>query len=176
MERHRLLLAGIVVVALLAAVMFSKPSITGYLPTETVSQGINIKVDNSQRFYLDSDELISLRGFALTGAVEGEGLVNVYLLNPKTSQRLLVASNDRPSVGGMAHITGLATISVRPGERLDLIESGDFEAGGSFVNECRDTCTLPAADFTSDKFVLDVIVEPGASAHISRLKFILANK
>ena len=124
MEKHRMLLAGIVVVALLVTVFFSKPSITGYLPTETISQGINLNVAQSQRFYLESDEVISLRGLSLTGKIEGKGLFKAYLFNPTTGKRFLIVSNDKPSGGGLSSITGLATINVVPGERLDVIETG----------------------------------------------------
>ena len=107
--------------------------------------------------------------------MEGEGLVRAYLLSPKTGDRFLVYSNDAPKGSAMSHITGLATIEVLPGPKLDIIETTENLAGeDSFVNECVETCTLDSGDFRSDEFLMDVIVEPGASVTVSRMRFVIA--
>lgn len=175
MERHRLILAGVVVLFLVFAVAFSKPSVTGYVPTETVSQGIDVFADASQRFYVRSDRPVALSGLSLSGVVEGDGLFNAYLV--RGGERVLVASNERSRRSAMAEITGMMSVSVQPGERLDVIESTDYVVSDkSFVNECVDSCILDPKRWFGQEFVLDVVLEPGTAVRISRIRFSVAEE
>lgn len=174
MENHRLLLAAIVFVSIIAVLLFSKPSITGFVPTATYSQGIDLKVDTSQRFVLKSPtgQPLGIASLALSGVVKGNGLVNIYLSDGKT--KLLAYSNRQKTQSAMQHITGLAVANVLvvPGEKLDLIETvpdGYKTASGGFQNECIETCLLDIN--LGAQAYLDVIVEPGTSVDLTELRF-----
>ena len=175
MESHRLLLGVIVVGIVFGALLFGKPSITGFVPTETYSQELNIDISDSQRFVLSSDEsALKLSSLALTGIVQGEGLVNVYLSDG--SNNWLVFSNKKKQSSAMEHITGLAVheLDIQPSERLDKIETlpaGYKSEPGGFQNECVDTCMLQPDLLNKQSLYLDVIIEPGTHLHISGMRF-----
>jgi len=170
MEKHRLVLAGVVVAFLVFSIAFSKPSVTGYVPTETVSQGIDLFANTSQRFFVELDAPVALTGLSLSGIIEGDGLFNAYVV--KGRERLLVASNEQSRRSALSEITGMMTAQVRPGERLDVIESADYVVSDkSFVNECVDSCILDPAKWSGDEFVLEIILEPGTSVRISHIRF-----
>jgi hypothetical protein len=172
------MLGIIVVLALLATILFTGPSITGYVATETFSKPLNIKIAESQRYFVESEVDIALTAFALSGKVDGEGLVNVYLVD-ESENKLLIFSNKAKSSTAMTHITGLAIIDVKltAGKKLDLIESLDDKyvtSSGSFVNQCEQTCLLNPTIFNGDKFTLDFIVDPGTEFTVTNVRYTIA--
>jgi len=174
MEYHRFLLAAIVFGSIIAVLIFSKPSITGFVPTSTYSQGLDIMADSSQRFILKSPtgQPLGINSLSLSGVVSGSGLVNIYLSDGQT--KLLAFSNKEKIESAMQHITGLAVanIIVEPGQRIDLIESvpdGYKTTSGGFQNECMETCLIDI-NLGSQAF-LDIIVEPGTSVKLTELRF-----
>lgn len=171
MESHRLILGVVVVGIIFAALLIGRPSITGFVPTETYSQELDIHVVESQRFILTSDLKIS--SLALSGSVQGSGLVNVYLSG---TYKWLVYSNKKKERSSMEQITGMAVqeLDISPGEKLNVIETlplGYKTDSGAFQNECIETC-LFSEDLTNRAALyLDVIVEPGTNLHISGIRF-----
>lgn len=170
MESHRLLLGIVVVSILVLALALGKPSITGFVPTEIVSQQLDIDVFESQRFVLSSDSVLSLSTFAISGSSSG-GLVNVYLTDGIS--RWLVFSNRQKESSSMTQITGMVTgeFDIEPGEMLNSIESlpdGYTVRSGVFSSECVETCIM---SFSANPAYLDVVMEPGASLHISEIRF-----
>ena len=173
--RTRLILGIVVVLFLMFALIFKGPSITGYVPHETFSQGLDIHLEKSQRYYLVGDSNISLTGVAISGNVEGSGLVNVYLIHPDTDERLLIFSNKVRSDSAMQHITGLAVVELVPGENMDLIETlddGYVANSGAFVNECEQTCLMDSVK--GCRFTLEFVVEPGTVLDVTKLRYTLA--
>jgi len=178
MHFNRTILGVIVVLALMATLMLTGPSITGYVATETFSKPLNIQITESQRYFVESDADIALSALALSGTVEGDGLVNVYLTD-KEENRLLVFSNKAKSATAMTHITGLAIVDVKltAGKKLDIIESLDdafVTTSGSFVNQCEQTCLLDPSKFNGNKFTLDFVVEPGTEFTITNVRYTVA--
>ena len=175
MESHRLLLGVIVVGIIFGALVVGRPSITGFVPTEAYSQELNIDISSSQRFILSSNEaVLKISSLALTGSVQGNGLVNVYLSDG--GQKWLVFSNKKKQQSAMEQITGLAVheLDIKPGEKLDRIETlpaGYKAASGGFQNECVDTCVLQQDLLNKPSLYLDVIIEPGTTLHISGMRF-----
>ena len=176
METHRLALGIVVMTVIVITLFLGKPSITGFVPTETYTQSLNIDVSESQRFVLSSEsgELLKLSSFLIAGSVDGNGLVNVYLTDG--DRKWLVFSNKRKVGSSMEQITGMAVsdLNIEPGERLNVIESlpsGYQTRSGAFQNECLETCVLDEEIFNKSSLFLDVIIEPGTSLHISEIRF-----
>jgi len=174
MEFHRMVL-GVGVLGIIVATLFmGNPTITGFVPTETFSQKLDLYVFESQRFTLKGDGNLRLSTFALSGEVTGPDLVNVYLSDGVG--RWLVYSNKKKPGTSMTQITGLATreLEVTPGERLDKIETlppGYETRTGIFNNECVETCILDEDMFDQPSLYLDVIIGPGTTLHISEIIF-----
>jgi hypothetical protein len=176
MDAHRLVLTVFVFGIIIITLFFGKPSITGFVPTETYVQELNIDVYESQRFVLSysNGEPLKLSSLMLSGNVYGNGLVNAYLSNGV--DRLLAFSNKRKKGSSMEQITGLAVseLNIAPGEKLNQIEAlpdGYLTKSGLFQNECLETCILNEDMMNRQVLYLDVIIEPGTSVHISEVKF-----
>jgi len=175
MESQRLLLGVIVFGIIFATLFIGNPSITGFVPTETFSQELDIDVFESQRFTLTpSSGSLRLSSLSLAGSVSGFGLVNVYLSDG--AKRWLVFSNKKKPGSSMEQITGLAVgeLDLVPGEKLNEIQtlpSGYITESGSFSNECLETCILDEALLDKPMLYLDVILEPGTSLHVSGISF-----
>lgn len=171
METDRYILALVVTGVLVGALFFTDAGITGYVPTAIQSQSLDITVSESQRFALKSLDEVKFSSLAVSGSIEGSGLVNIYLTDDK--HRLLVHSNKRKRGSSMEQITGLMTLDIEPGPRLNTIESlpeGYETESGPFVSMCRETCVLDEGMFEGPVF-LDVVVEPGTVVSISEIHF-----
>src|SRR3990172_984096 len=107
MESHRLVLSVIVLTVIVVTLFLGKPSVTGFVSTETYTQSIDIDVFESQRFVLSSDgQLLRLSSFSMAGSVNGNGLINVYLTDG--AKKWLVFSNKKKPGSSMEDITGMA--------------------------------------------------------------------
>ncbi len=175
MESHRLVLSVIVLTVIVVTLFLGKPSVTGFVSTETYTQSIDIDVFESQRFVLSSDgQLLRLSSFSMAGSVNGNGLINVYLTDG--AKKWLVFSNKKKPGSSMEQITGMAVsdLDIEPGEKLNRIEtlpSGYQTASGAFQNECIETCVLDEEMLNKPELYLDVVVEPGTSLHISEIRY-----
>lgn len=174
MESHRLLLGVIVAGILVLVLSLGRPSITGFVPTETFSQSLDIDVFESERFVLSSIGALKLSSLSLSGEVFGSGLVNVYLSDGDS--KWLVFSNKKKKGSSMEHITGFAVgeLNIAPGGKLDVVESlpdGYVVESGVFSAECLETCILDKSLFEKSELFLDVVIDPGAQLHISEIRF-----
>lgn len=166
MESHRLFLGIVIVSVLVLALSLGRPSITGFVPTDTFTQSLDIDVSESQRFNINSDSRIL--SFALSGETMN-GLVNIYLTDGVSNW--LVYTNKHKQSSAMNSITGMASLDISPAEKLNKIESlpdGYTVSNGVFQNDCIETCVLNIDD---KELFLDVVLEPGASLHISGITF-----
>ncbi len=176
MESHRLVLSIVVFTVIVVTLFVGKPSVTGYVSTETFTQPLDIDASESQRFVLSSESgaLLKLSSFSMAGTVVGTGLVNVYLTDGV--RNWLVFSNKRKESSSMDQITGMAVadLNIESGERLNRIEtlpSGYQTRSGAFQNECLETCVLDEELFNKEQVFLDVIIEPGTSLHVSEIRY-----
>src|SRR5574342_282352 len=174
MEKHRMVLGTIVLGLVVAALLIGKPSITGFVPTETYSQELNIDVAESQRFTLSATESLKLSSLSVSGTVSGPGVVNVYLSDG--TRHWLVYSNKKKPGSDMEIITGLAVreLDISPGPKIDKIESlpaGYKAVTGAFKDECAETCVLDDSLFSTSSAYLDIVLEPGTTLHISNIRF-----
>jgi hypothetical protein len=91
----------------------------------------------------------------------------------------VVFTNKKRQGSAMDQITGMASLDISPGEKLNKIENlpvGYVAMPGSFHNECRETCVLDPALFHSASLYMDVVVEPGTSVYVSELRFSVFGK
>lgn len=176
MESQRLVLSVVVFTIIIVTLFLGKPSITGYVSTETFTQPLDIDVSESQRFALsaESGEFLRLSSFSMAGSVVGNGLVNVYLTDG--ARKWLAFSNRRKEGSSMDQITGMAVseLNIEPGDKLNRIETlpdGYQTRSGAFQNECLETCVLDEELFNKSQLYLDIIIEPGTSLHVSEIRY-----
>jgi len=175
MEAHRIILSIAVLTVIIGVLSLSKPTITGFVPTATYSQGLDIDIQESQRFILSASEgTLKLSSLWLSGDVGGQGLVDIYLTD--VTKKSLVYSNKRKKQTAFEQITGLATseLIIEPGQKLTTIDtlSDSYKTqSGTFTNVCIETCVIDETLYNKKNLYLDVIVEPGTSVHISELTF-----
>ncbi len=170
MENHTLLLSVIILGVFVLTLAASQPSITGYVPTKTYSQNLDLNVNQSQRFFLESPEIIT--SISLSGRVEGKGLVNVYLFDGV--KRHMIYSNKRKKTSSMDKITGLATsdIIVEPGQNLpdkEKLPAEFITIEGPFENACFETCVLALNN--PSMLSLDVILDDDTKLYVSQITF-----
>ncbi|PIN74802.1 hypothetical protein COV18_06315 [Candidatus Woesearchaeota archaeon CG10_big_fil_rev_8_21_14_0_10_37_12] len=179
MNTHRIILS-ITVVAIVVFVLFSRPSITGYVATETHYQNLDITVDESQQLDLSWQTAPSkLLAVSLSGQVQGTGLVNVYFVAGQN--KWLVYSNKQKRDRSMTSITGLATneLAVTQGKTINKIETveDDYLAVPEvFQNQCIESCSLDRTVFTTEKVKLEVIIEPGTNLNINEIRYATLKK
>jgi hypothetical protein len=168
MDTTRLFVTLLVFGVLVTSLLVSDSGITGFVPTDTISQNVNLTASSSQRYSLKSDNNV-LTSLSISGEVVGSGLVNVYLSNG--NEELLVYSNKRKISSAMQHITGLSALEIEPQGRLDRIDSlpGEYIAtSGVFETQCAQTCVISGI---SGPLYLDVVIDPGTTLTISKIVF-----
>lgn len=173
MESHRLVLSLLIAVALIGTMLFSNPTITGYVPTEVESQHLALMIDESERFVLRSNASIEFSSFSISGEVIGQGYVTVNLVSGQN--KWLVFANKRKRGASMEQITGFSALEVSEGKRLDRIETlpDGYQAwSGAFQTQCVETCVLNPVDFSGTQAHLEISVEPGTVLKISELQFV----
>lgn len=95
----------LILVLLVVSVFISRPEVIGYASTNIHSQPINIKVDQSKSFYLESDVPVHLTSMSLSGKIIGSGTVAVYLSNT-LGARVLIFENTKKASSRINQITG----------------------------------------------------------------------
>jgi len=179
--------------ALVALLAFIRPVGTGLIAkTEVHTQNINLELGSSEELTLKSltGQGVRLVSLSLSGKVEGEGAVAVYL------DDTLVYTNSRKKPG-FGIITGLPVIpptatgtigdttSAPVAKALFSVErsglefsetaalaEGDFiTEEKSFANKCIETCNLPPG-IESPEYSLKVYVTPGTKLLLGRLRYI----
>ena len=173
MQKERVVLS-ILVMAIFAVVLLQEPSTTGFVPTKSFTQGLNIEVSQSQRFRLSSGEPLQFTSLLVSGEIKGRGLASVYLV--AGGHRWLVYSNKQKQGRGVSPITGFATseLIVEPKEIIEVEEKlppgySGFE--GQFSNECAQTCILDSNLLKGTEAWLEMIVEEGTTLKISDIIF-----
>ena len=193
MEKVRKIEIVLAVATLFALLAFIRPIGTGLLAqTQVHAQNLNLVIDSSEELRLSSltGENIRLVSMSVSGKVEGEGMVAVYL------DDVIVYSNVRKKPGfgiitGLPVIPPIATgvigdIEAAPiakalfsveRSQIEYSESaaaaeGDFTTGEkSFANRCVESCNLAPSE-GSPTYTMRVYVEPGTQLLLGRLRYI----
>ncbi len=177
----------IIILIVAVPLLFFRPSITGFVASDTKAQILNMVLTESQAINLKSavSEPVYISSFSISGDITGSGGVAIYLVNG--DKRSLVYTNvgqsKRPSL-----ITGVATgvaaahaveieqanmsLLIDEGRKLSWPGSlGENPASGSFTAVCMDSCYLDVADFTANNFELQVFVEPGTTFKLQEVLY-----
>lgn len=174
MESDRLILSLSVLITIITIIALGNPTITGYVPTVTHSQNLDIEVTQSQRFTLTGPSgNLNLSSLSISGQTYGAGPVRIYLTDGET--RLLVYTNLRKTQSPMKHITGLAVSDLlfEPNtsleERID-IPDGYMAQAGNFDTACMETCLLDARLQNKPQLYLDILID-SATLHLTEITF-----
>ncbi len=176
----------IIILIVAVPLLFFRPSITGFVASDTKAQILNMEFTGSQALDLKSasGEPIYISSFSISGETKGEGDVAIYLTNGNS--RSLVYTNvgqkEKPSL-----ITGTATgisaahaveveqnasLLIDEGKKLDWPGNlGENSASGSVTAVCMDSCYLSSGEFTSANFELQVFVEPGTTFKLQEVLY-----
>ncbi len=116
--------ALIIMFLLIIALFFSRPEVIGYASTNIHNQNINLFIDNSQVFYLQSifPTPVHLTSLMISGEISGTGTASIYLDN-EDGYRVLVFNNQKRAGSKINQITGtgFAGSGAIPGSSETLI-------------------------------------------------------
>ncbi len=189
---HRLELLVVVSLALIVGGVFlinqtdfssffdSNNLVTGFVSSDVITENLDLLIEQSQDYNLDTIDSFRLTSLRLTGSVEGEGVVKIFL-EDSIGGRSLVYTNVREKKNGNL-ITGMVvadpkavSIGLNPGEiKTPISEAvGENEEiiGEVFYNECMDTCFM-SIDFSpenSNKLVFQL--SQGTKLRINKLSY-----
>jgi hypothetical protein len=177
----------IIILIVAVPLLFFRPSITGFVASDTKAQILNMVLTESQAINLKSaiSVPVYISSFSISGDIMGSGGVAVYLVNGDKRSLVYtnVGQNNRPSpITGAA--TGVAaahaveieqtnmSILLEEGRKLSWPGSlGENPASGSFTAVCMDSCYLNANEFTANDFELQVFVEPGTTFKLQEILY-----
>ncbi|MFH1682522.1 MAG: hypothetical protein ABIA37_01875 [Candidatus Woesearchaeota archaeon] len=111
-EKISLGVAVLFLIGTVSLLVFTEPSITGYVPATYAVKDLEVVVIKNQSYILASkgDEALQLTGLLISGKVVGPGAVKVFLDSP--AGKKLVYSNRRET--GLGAITGFAVKQEEP--------------------------------------------------------------
>ncbi len=180
---------------------FNNPGITGHVTADFRSQVLNMEIEKSQSFLLNTntDEPMYINSIRLTGEVIGQGSVEIYIDNNQ-GQRVLVYDNVKKKSKGLSSVTGMA---VAPGQDAEiddrdvqesdqeqklilLNQLGTFEWDGGlslaedeeffeghFKNKCFDTCFMEMQLSKTNSYEMIFNIEPGTKLMLNKITYTL---
>ena len=187
-----LLLVGLLVVVVgvisIQVVDFERevPLFGGYVSAESIAQDLNSELHQSQMFdFLINEESFRFTSVRLNGFVEGEGPVQIYLMNER-NENLLIYTNVKEKSGSGDLVTGLVAgegqneddsqnfvlaqgqilsqLNVEPKENEELVE-------GAFYNECSETCFIDPLFSESANYKLVFYIGENVNLRINKIVF-----
>ena len=183
---------SIVALLLVGVLSYSifQPSITGYVSVNINRQILDLEMNESRNFMLTGDnvEPFTISSLKLSGYVEGEGQVKIYI-DTGTGQRLLIYDNIEQSVqegDGLALITSRAIEEIENEENpywlvinpinillekeiFDVLEENEFLGKGDFVDACEETCVIGMKMSRDNAYRLVFLVEEGVILKINEI-------
>ena len=176
-DLHKAEIIAATLLILILGITFYKPSLTGFVPANVERHPLDIKISESQVYNLISNESLPLVSFGISGNITGKGAVYVYLDNAEGVSKLVYTNVRKPrDPSGFLRITGLTTVSVEQGPRIDQyfpLAPDEEAVYGTFINECVETCALPLEGFDKTAYKLTFLVEPGAVLYISEIIYLV---
>jgi len=164
---------------LLVLLIPNKPEIIGFSDVNIHRQTVNLALDHSQSFSLESDTPAIITSLSISGEVLGRGSASVYLVDSEGNTKKVFDNARR----GMSLVTGFYGEKYLPVQSmesaapiLELTESSDvsgFEKqenvfSGEFVASCKDTCVI---DTIESSYNLVAYVEPGTTLIIDEIDY-----
>lgn len=176
------------VIVLIVAVplLFFRPSITGFVASDTKAQILNMNFTESQALNLASNNgSIYISSFSISGEVIGDGGIAIYLVNDKNTRSLVYSNVGQKKK--VSPLTGAATgiaaahaveviqeggLVIEEGEKLQWPgKIGENYASGSVTAVCIDSCYLSSDDYTASSFKLQIFVEPRTTFKLQEILY-----
>lgn len=169
----------VVVFILLVLLIPDNPAIIGFSDVSVHKQSVNLAIDNSMSFILETKNPVTITSLSVSGEVLGPGSASVYLID-KDGNRHKVFSNGQK---GMSLITGFygeesklantveikePILEIKKGSLIDIVEPVKNAVPGEFISACSDTCSLKS---DSNSFELVAYVEPGTILIINEIDY-----
>ena len=175
-----LVLAGIISINFIDfSLTPSFPEVTGFVSSDPIIQNIDLNIIQSQKFILTTINLFNLTSFRLSGSVNGQGPVQIFL-EDELGERLLVYTNMQEKKENRNLITGLfidektndeISFILTPSEKLSplTLESDDLMfKEGEFDNKCFETCFMNLYFSEKSSYKLVFLLGEGVQVHIER--------
>ncbi len=154
--------------------MINNPSIAGFVTAETFTQKVDITLEESARIAVESisKKPIQLNSLMVSGNIEGNGLVEIYLVSG--ADKWLVYSNLKKKATGLTKLTGIATGAMRIYEegKLDgeIIRPENYQTiTGPFKHACADTCFVTGLPRTY--YFLEIWLQQGTKLQLDEIKY-----
>jgi len=140
--------------------------ITGYVSSDIITQKLDLKIDQSQEYLLQTQNSFKLTSLRLSGFIEGQGIVKIFLEDSQ-GKRLLVYTNivekstgnliTGMTVADVNAITGRAvadvSVDITPDKTNAPLEEEIAEnqkiSSDPFYNQCVETCFI-GVPFSAD--------------------------
>jgi len=196
-EKPKLVVAGdkkktlfrveiVVIILLILAIplLFFRPTVTGFVSTNTYGQVIGLTFTESQALAMRASQQIALDSISAAGEITGNGAVAIYISNSDGSERTLVYTNaimeDKRKNLITGYSVGAAYAQEEPAQdisvEIDLAEKLEWQPSlsdtaastGPFTG-CVDSCFLNSEKFTGSEFKILVYVEPGTSVKLAEV-------
>lgn len=168
------------------------PKITGYVPADMFAQNLNLEFTESSKYILStsSEKPFTMTSLRLDGAVEGDGVVKVTLID-STGNAYVVYSNIKKDLGTGNLITGMAVanpgnLNAQNSIALELTSAGKLPAlvtsveegykaiSGPFTNECVDTCYISLPFEAGTQYELLFELEAGTKLRIDKITYTIS--
>ncbi|MBD3248895.1 hypothetical protein GF336_02505 [Candidatus Woesearchaeota archaeon] len=192
------LFAAVSLLMVSVLLFFNNPGITGHVTADFRSQILNMEIDKSQSFLLNTnaDEPMYINSIRITGEVIGDGSVEVYIDNNQ-GQNVLVYKNVKKKSKGLTAVTGMAVapqgdeIEAQEAEqKLILLESlgtfgwsgglslddGEEFFEGSFKNKCFDTCFIEMPLSKTNSYEMIFNIEPGTKLMLNKITYTMKDE
>jgi len=175
----------LLVILFLLLVLFipHQPNIIGFSDINIHKQSINLALDQSKSFLIQTQVPALVTSFSVSGEVLGPGAAKIYIIDDK-GKKHEVFSNEQK---GMHLITGFygedkvkaesmktqdPILQIVEGQKINFAETVNNAVPGEFITKCSDSCILEP----SNSLELQAYVEPGTTLIITELDYTTVNK
>ena len=150
----------------------------GWSSSDVITEDLNILVEQSQEYIMETEDDFILTSLRLTGSIVGEGVVKIFYVDSSGGSYLVYTNVKEKKSGNL--ITGMAvadpvSIGLKPSTEGSPISNSIGEnqeiSSDIFYNECVDTCFMSSTfnSEASNKLVFQL--GEGVSLKINQLSY-----
>ena len=164
------------------------PKIVSFIFAESMEKNLSLELHQSQIFSLLIEDPFEFTSFRLSGFIEGEGPVQIFLEN-SGEERLLIYTNIREKIKPDDLITGLVSSDAQektnkdtsldftlrrkqiiPQLNLEITEDQELKEG-VFYNECAETCFIDASFSQTTNYRLVFYIGENVKLRLNKLVY-----
>jgi len=152
--------------------------ITAFVSSDIFTQNVDIEIDSSQSYYLSSEQEFKLTSLRLTGSVEGDGIVKIWVEDSEGKQLLVYTNikkkNPRNLITGFAVAGG--NLAITPSQEVlspldEQLPEDKIATSGQFYNECVESCFMSATLSPQSSTKLIFQLEEGTKVRLTGLSY-----